>query len=370
MAIRMIESQPPTASAYDAPPDHPRVEGSASGHSVPRHRASGLQGARSTHSHISPLAQCLALVGDDLHASEQHLREMLDSSVPAVSAIGHYLADAGGKRIRPLLTGLSARAAGHTGDISRLMCAGELLHLGSLLHDDVVDQANDRRGRPAAHIAHGNAGVILTGDVCLARSVQVAAEEGGHKAVLALTRVVAEMSEGEVIQLLNRNNLALPRAVYDDIIERKSAALISWCAAAGGWAADNAEAVDGLTKFGRAVGIAFQITDDVLDYAGNESLTGKNVGRDLVERKVTLPLILAFERDPGLAEAIAQSTDAPDEIRALVQRVIDTDAPMRALAVARAHVAEGIAALHQGTPASPYRRALEALAHHLVDRVK
>jgi len=316
------------------------------------------------------MAQCIALVGDELQRSEQHLRTMLASSVPAVGAIGHYLADSGGKRLRPLLTGLAARAAGHTGDISRLMCAGELLHLGSLLHDDVVDDATERRGQPAAHLAHGNAGVILTGDVCLARSVQVAAEEGGHEAVLALTRVVAEMSEGEVIQLLNRNNLALPRAVYDDIIERKSAALISWCAAAGAWAAGNGSAVDGLSRFGRAVGIAFQITDDVLDYAGDTALTGKQVGRDLIERKVTLPLLLAFERDPGLARAVAESSDTPAEVQSLVQRVVATGAPAHALELARKHVREGIAALQAATEPSACRDALEALAHHLVDRVK
>lgn len=338
--------------------------------SVPRPRASGLHSSQTPRVRVSPMAQCIALVGDELQQAEQHLRTMLASSVPAVGAIGHYLADSGGKRLRPLLTGLAARAAGHTGDISRLMCAGELLHLGSLLHDDVVDDATERRGQPAAHLAHGNAGVILTGDVCLARSVQVAAEEGGHEAVLALTRVVAEMSEGEVIQLLNRNNLALPRPVYDDIIERKSAALISWCAAAGAWAAGNAAAVDGLSRFGRAVGIAFQITDDVLDYAGDTALTGKQVGRDLIERKVTLPLLLAFERDPGLARAVAHSSDTPAEVQALVQRVVATGAPGLALELAREHVREGIAALHAATGPSACRDALEALAHHLVDRVK
>ena len=338
--------------------------------SVSRAQPAGLHATVVPRPPTSPLVRCVALLGDELHRSEQHLQAMLVSSVPAVSAIGRYLADSGGKRLRPLLTGLSARAAGHEGDVSRLMCAGELLHLGSLLHDDVVDDASERRGRPAAHLVHGNAGVILTGDVCLARSVQVAAEEGGHEAVLALTRVVAEMSEGEVLQLLNRSNLALERAVYDDIIERKSAALISWCAAAGAWAAGRPQAVSGLTAFGRAVGIAFQITDDVLDYAGDTSVTGKQTGRDLIERKVTLPLLLAFEADPSLAAAVAASTDTPAEVAALVRRVTATGAPARALSMARTHVEQGIEALHAATRPSPYRDALEGLAHHLVDRVQ
>lgn len=370
MAIEMIEVQTPPHTALGPGADRLTREALPMALSVSRHRASGLHTTRPSPARVTPLAQSIALVGDDLHRSEQHLRTMLASSVPAVGAIGTYLADAGGKRLRPLLTGLSARAAGHTGDISRLMCAGELLHLGSLLHDDVVDDARERRGRPATHIVHGNAGVILTGDVCLARSVQVAAEEGGHEAVLALTRVVAEMSEGEVIQLLNRNNLALPRATYDDIIERKSAALISWCTAAGAWAAGASAAVDGLARFGRAVGIAFQITDDVLDYAGDTALTGKQVGRDLVERKVTLPLLLAFEADPTLADAVAGSTDSESEVRALVRRVVATGGPSRALELARSHVHTGIEALHTATAPSAYRDALEGLAHHLVDRVQ
>lgn len=338
--------------------------------SVSRPHAGGLQHHPHTRSRVSALVGGAALLSDELRMAEGHLRDMLQSSVPAVAAIGRYLADSGGKRLRPLLTGLAARACGHAGDVSRLMCAGELLHLGSLLHDDVVDGASERRSRPAAHRVHGNAGAILTGDVCLARSVQVAAEEGGQDAVLALTRVVAEMSEGEVLQLLNRDNLALSRAVYDDIIERKSAALISWCAAAGAWAAGNASAVDGLSRFGRAVGIAFQITDDVLDYAGSAELTGKRPGRDLIERKATLPLLLALDRDPSLRAAIQSSDDSEQTIAALVQRVNATGAPAQALEVARSHVEEGIHALFTAVPDTPFRAALVALAHHLVDRVR
>jgi len=338
--------------------------------SVSRPHAGGLHHHPHTRSRVSALMGGTALMADDLRLAEGHLRTMLQSCVPAVADIGRYLADSGGKRLRPLLTGLSARAAGHAGDISRLMCAGELLHLGSLLHDDVVDGASKRRGRPAAHLVHGNAGVILTGDVCLARSVQVAGEEGGHMAVLALTRVVAEMSEGEVIQLLNRENLSLPRAVYDDIIERKSAALISWCAAAGAWAAGNDDAVDGLSRFGRAVGIAFQITDDVLDYAGDAEITGKRPGRDLVERKATLPLLLALDHDPGLLAAIEASDSSDAAVAALVQRVNATGAPAEAVEIARGHVNAGIQALHAAVPDTPFRSALVALAHHLVDRVR
>lgn len=336
---------------------------------VPRQRPAGLHAQRSP-APVSPLVRAVALMTDDLRHSEAHLRACLGSSVPAVAEIGRYLAESGGKRLRPLLTGLGARAVGTTGDVSRLMCAGELLHLGSLLHDDVVDCADERRGRPSAHILHGNAGVILTGDVCLARSVQVAAEEGGAAAVLELSRVVAEMSEGEVLQLLHKQDLNLPLPIYFDIIERKSAALIAWCVSAGALAAGQTAAIPGLVAFGRAVGIAFQITDDVLDYVGDAAVTGKLPGRDLVERKCTLPLLFAMERDPSLADDISHLDETEENVAALVQRVVATGAPARALAVAHARVDEGIRALRDAVVASTYRDALEGLAHHLVERVR
>lgn len=336
--------------------------------SVMRHHPAGL--SVRPRPRPSPVDSASALLTDDLIAAEVHLREMLGSSVPVVQAIGTWLADAGGKRLRPLLTGLGARAAGNTGSIARLMCAGELLHLGSLLHDDVVDDASERRGRPAAHVRYGNAGAILTGDVCLARSVQVAAEEGGPRAVLELTRVVAAMSEGEVVQLLQRANLDLPRSTYLDIIERKSAALISWCAAAGAWSIQANAAADALVEYGAAVGVAFQITDDVLDYVGDPAKTGKQPGRDLIERKVTLPLLIAMERDPTLAPALRACDNSEPAIASLVERVVDTGAPEAALADARARVTGGIEALRTTLSDTPHRAALAVLAHHLVDRVR
>ncbi len=316
----------------------------------------------------SPLARCLALVSTEMADAEVILEELLGDTIPAVAAVGRFLNAAGGKRLRPLLTALGARAAGNTGDIARLMCTGEILHLGSLLHDDVVDGAVERRGAPAAHTRYGNAGVILTGDVCLARAVQIAAEEGGHRSVLQLSRVLARMSEGEVVQLLHRGRLDLPRATYMDIIERKSAELISWCAAAGAWACGNEAAADALVTYGRAVGIAFQITDDVIDYIGDPAKTGKRPGRDLAERKLTLPLLCAMDQDPGLAALLAQRGSTAAE-QALFARIVASGGPQRALTIAENHVAEGISAIEDGLPASPCRDGLVALAHHLVHRL-
>ncbi len=316
---------------------------------------------------VSPLLRCVGLVGDDMAGAEACLGELLGDTIPAVARVAQHLNRAGGKRIRPLLTALGARASGNHGDIHRLMCAGEVLHLGSLLHDDVVDGADARRGEPAAHRVYGNAGVILTGDVCLARAVRIAAEDGGPQAVIELSKVVTRMSEGEVLQLLNRGKLDLPRATYLDIIDRKSASLLSWCAAAGAWAHGNTSAAKALSRYGRAVGIGFQITDDVIDYIGDPNKTGKPLGQDLGERKLTLPLLLAMQLDPGLADAL--ESGGPEDNPQLLQRVLDSGGPDEALELAQKHVYESIVALEQGLAPSPWRDSLADLAHHLVHRL-
>ena len=149
------------------------------------------------------------------------------------------------------------------------------VHLGSLLHDDVVDDGQERRGRPAAQRVFSNAAVILTGDVCVSRALSLAAEEAGLQAVTRLAQTVAEMSEGEVTQLLNAGNLTVERSVYFDVVDKKSASLMAWCVAAGAWAIEDDRKAMALERFGRHVGTAFQITDDVLDCVGDTSRTGR-----------------------------------------------------------------------------------------------
>lgn len=334
---------------------------------VRRSRPMGLTHARSQPAPALPRA--IALVADDLAASESALHAALVSVVPAVTEVGHYLASAGGKRLRPLLTALGARAIGVTRDLTPLMNAGEVLHLGSLLHDDVVDGGSERRGQPAAHTVYGNAGAVLTGDFCLARAVLLAAEGGGEAAVLELSRVVTRMAEGEVTQLLHAGAFDLPLDVYFGIIEAKSAALISWCAQAGALASGDARAARALAAYGRAVGIAFQITDDVLDYKGEVGKTGKRPGVDLLEGKLTLPLLLAVERSPALRARLKQGPVSEDQLDDLLAQVVATGACDAALEVARQRVSAGLEALAI-LPPSPYRDALEGLAWYLVERVQ
>lgn len=313
---------------------------------------------------ISGPAAALGLVASELSAAELELRNLVMTDVAAVPEVAGYLLDAGGKRLRPALTALGARAVGYAGPVTRLMCVGELLHLGSLLHDDVVDDGVMRRGREAAHRVYGNAVTVLTGDFCLARSVLLAAEEGGFQAVHALGATVTEMAEGEVLQLQRAGDLSCTVDQYLDVVARKSAALIAWCSAAGAWAANRPEAAEALLAFGRGVGIAFQITDDVLDYREG---TGKAPGADLRERKVTLPLLYAMERIPGLRERLEQGPPSSELVHELIGSVRASGALEAALAEAHRRVDDAVRAL-DGLPEGDGVTALRVLARYLVER--
>jgi octaprenyl-diphosphate synthase len=306
-------------------------------------------------------AQAFALVGSELQQAEARLKELVGSEVAVVTAIGAYLAAAGGKRLRPLLTALGAGAVGHEASPD-LLCVGEMIHLGSLLHDDVVDEAAERRGRPAAHRVFGNAGVILTGDFSLARAVLLASTAGGHLAVTRLAEAVTAMAEGEVLQLRRAGDLGTTRAEYLETIDKKSAALISWCAAAGAYSGcrPGDPSADVLARYGREVGVAFQITDDVLDYQPG---TGKPVGQDLREKKLTLPLLLAMDRVPGLRARVERG----DDVHGLCDAVRSCGALDDALGEARQRVDHAIRLL-SALPASPSVDALAVLGRHLVER--
>ena len=331
---------------------------------IARTKPAGIE-AGAPLSVIDGPVEALALIAPELIEAEGHLHQLLISDVQQVSSVATYLASAGGKRLRPALTALAAKTLEYEGPISRLMCVGELIHLGSLLHDDVVDDGRMRRGRPAAHLVHGNAVAILSGDFCLARAVLLASEEGGHRAVHELGQVVTEMAEGEVLQLVHTGNLDIAHSSYLDVISRKSAALIAWCAAAPAYAANNDEWAQALTVFGRAAGIAFQITDDILDYLPN---TGKEPGADLREKKPTLPLLYALEDVPDLKDELTQQQSTDEAITRWVQRIVQSTALERARADAIELVDQATKALSV-LPDNDARSALTHLARYLVQRL-
>ena len=333
-----------------------------SGGAARRRKPSGLR-AGATRSHIRGPREALALVGDELLQCERVLREVVGSDVGAVTEIAHYLTDAGGKRLRPALTALGARVIGHSARLDELMSCGELIHLGSLLHDDVVDHADTRRGQPAARVVYGNAVSVLTGDFCVARALLLAADAGGAEAAVELARTVAEMSEGEVLQLQIAGTLDVDLERYFDVIDRKSASLISWCTSAAALGRDDV-AMAALREYGRKVGLAFQITDDVLDYGSD---TGKDAGADIRERKVTLPLLYAFEVAPELRDRLRAGPPTDEELPELIEAVRSTGALQRSVDVAHRFVEDALVAL-EVLPESDARAALEVLATFLVER--
>jgi octaprenyl-diphosphate synthase len=289
---------------------------------------------------------------------------MVGSDVAEITEVAEYLLASGGKRLRPALTALGCLAVDLDPIDPRLLCCGELVHLGSLLHDDVVDQGDVRRGRPAAHVVHGNAVSVLGGDFCVAKALLAAGEAGGGATMVALARTVAEMSEGEVWQLRRAGALDGDRDAYFDIIDRKSASLIAWCASAGALSCGDHAAAAALSAYGRGVGRAFQIADDVLDFRAD---TGKLRGADLRERKMTLPLLYAMERWPGLRDRLMAGPPEPSELPELVRLVLETGAPEAALVDAR-HEVDGAVRALEVLPAGAARDALAVIARYVVER--
>ncbi len=330
---------------------------------VRRITAEGLSGSRPAVV-ISGPEEVFVRLREPLAKAEVRLGKLVSSDVDVVEAVGRYLAEAGGKRLRPMLTALGAGAVGFRGDLPGLMCVGELIHLGSLLHDDVVDGADLRRGRPAGHRVFGNAATILTGDFCLARAVLLSAEAGGFRAVTELARAVTAMAEGEVLQLQRAGNLATTLDAYLEMVDKKSAALIAWSAAAGAYATGNEDAAAALERFGRGVGVAFQVTDDVLDYAEG---TGKRPGADLRERKLTLPLVHAMQRIPDLRARLEAASPTEAEVPRLVAEIRMSGALELALDEARARVADALSCL-ECLPPGPDRDSLAVLGSYLVER--
>ena len=260
-------------------------------------------------------ARILASVRQDLADIEKALVENLKPYLPFVSHVAKYIMFSGGKRIRPLLMILSARLCGYQGDYdTTLSVVFEYLHAATLLHDDVVDGAEVRRGNPVAHSIWGAPGSVLVGDFLLARSIAIAAETDQISIIDVLSRTTAKMSEGEIHQLLHKGDLSLDEGQYMEVIEGKTACLIQAACQTGALLARAPDdQVQALAHYGYNLGIAFQLVDDLLDYTADAAVLGKATGTDLREGKLTLPLIHALNRaskeDRHLMESIIQNED-------------------------------------------------------------
>ncbi len=221
---------------------------------------------------------------------------MASENAPRIPEVTAHLIEAGGKRLRPLLTVASARLCGYEGTAHHALAAAvEFIHTATLLHDDVVDESRQRRGRPTANLLWDNKSSVLVGDYLFARSFQLMVESGSLQVLGILSNASATITEGEVLQLTAAQNLATTEATYMKVVRGKTAALFAAASEAGAVIAGVSDRqVAALRDYGDALGICFQIVDDYLDYAGLGSAMGKNTGDDFRERKLTLPVIRAI----------------------------------------------------------------------------
>jgi octaprenyl-diphosphate synthase len=243
----------------------------------------------------------LESVQQDLAEIEVALTQNLEPYLSMVSHVAKYIMFSGGKRIRPLLMVLSARLCGYKGNHDKtLSVVFEYLHAATLLHDDVVDDAAVRRGNPVAHSIWGSPATVLVGDFLLARSIAIAAKTDSVPIIDILAHTTAQMSEGEIHQLLHRGDLAVDEAAYMEVIRRKTACLIQAACQVGALLAGAPEEhVEALRDYGYQLGIAFQMADDILDYTADTRILGKPIGTDLREGKLTLPVIYALNQATG-----------------------------------------------------------------------
>ncbi len=322
-------------------------------------------------------AAFLDSVRDDLLAVECLLEDEIRSDVRAAYAISGHTLSAGGKRLRPALVTLAARAAGNafpTRTVHASAGAAELIHMASLIHDDVVDNAAERRGRPTANAAFGNQISVLVGDYLLAKSISLAAREGSMDVIRVFSKVTVGLSEGEVLQITAKGDVDTSEETYLRIISKKTAGFISGCCEIGAMLAEpSPAALTALTAYGLHLGLAFQIADDLLDYTGDPHVTGKPRCGDLREGKMTLPLILAL-RDVSDTEQrdllhILQEPEAltDAEIACVLIAITAHDGFARTQQVAQGYVQSAQAAL-SALPASPYRNSLFALADYALAR--
>ena len=256
------------------------------------------------------LAELQALFAEELKGVERAIADHMHSAAELIPAVSDHLIGAGGKRLRPLLTLSAARLCDYQGSHDIIMAAAvEYMHSATLLHDDVVDDSDMRRGRPTARKLWGNAASVLVGDFLLGQAFRMMVSAGSLPALDILSNAAAVIAEGEVMQLAAMNNAQVSEDRYLQIIDAKTAALFAAAAEVGGTiAAAGKTECEALTSYGRNLGIAFQLIDDALDYGSVGQVLGKNTGEDFREGKVTLPVILAYHRGDEAARAFGKKS--------------------------------------------------------------
>lgn len=318
------------------------------------------------------MQQIRAVVAREFEQVNQLIIDQLRSNVPMVENVGHYIVDAGGKRLRPLLVLLSAACLGSR-DLRQVTFAAviEFIHTATLLHDDVVDISSLRRGRATANAEFGNAPSVLVGDFLYTRAFQLMVQLEDMDILHHMADTTNVIAEGEVLQLTRAGDANTSEAQYLDVITRKTAVLFAAaCRGAASLAGADASTRESLHQYGLNLGIAFQMIDDVLDYEGDPEATGKNIGDDLAEGKPTLPLIHAMAEADAAGSAVVRRAieqKSASEIEAVLAAVRATDALAHTRRRATEYQDRALAQLSR-LPDGEALQALTAIARLAVDR--
>ena len=319
-----------------------------------------------------PLELIRTLVKKDLELIDHFIISQLQSNIPLVEQIIKYILTCGGKRIRPLVLLLSAKALSHVGsqhvDLAAVI---ELIHTATLLHDDVVDHSTLRRGHKTANTIWGDNTSVLVGDFLYSRAFQIVVDLRNEMVLNVFAKATHFIAEGEIMQLVNCNNPDTSEDWYFEVIQRKTAKLFQVAAQLGAiLSSDSSEAIEAMHDYGFHLGMAYQLIDDALDYSLSMSQTGKNIGQDLAEGKVTLPLIYAMRQCNAedlslLREAIQSGTT--ENLPQILDVIASTNAIQYTADAAKLHAQKAKSAINS-IVFSPYRKALEDLSDFVVNR--
>ncbi len=317
------------------------------------------------------LPTLFAPIGHDMKCVDAVIRTRLDTDVPLISTIADYIIGAGGKRMRPALLLMIARALGYEGSQHHLLAAVvEFIHTATLLHDDVVDESSLRRGRPTANAVFGNAASVLVGDFLHSRSFQMMVETGSVRVMQILADATNVIAEGEVLQLLNVHDPDVTEQRYMEVVRCKTARLFEAASELGAVVAGVDESlIRAAAAYGEHVGSAFQLVDDVLDYSGDADSLGKNVGDDLREGKPTLPLIRVLEVGTAEQQQVVRSAieEGDGDFAAVARAIHDTDALAYTMQRAEAQAAAAETAISH-FPSSEFKNSLLEFCSFAVKR--
>jgi octaprenyl-diphosphate synthase len=314
----------------------------------------------------------MAIIAQDMREVDLVITHRLESGVPLVGQVSRYIISAGGKRLRPALLLLMCGTLGYTGaQRFNLAAVVEFIHTSTLLHDDVVDDSSMRRGNPTANETFGNPASVLVGDFLYSRCFQMMVDAQNMRIMEVLAEATNVIAEGEVMQLMNMHNAALDEVGYLHVIRSKTAKLFEASARVGAILANASSDIEAVcADYGQALGTAFQIIDDVLDYTGDVAVMGKNLGDDLREGKTTLPLIAAMQRGTASERELVQRAIETGKLE-LIDQVVAIVQATGALDVARQAAADearrAISAAEQ-LPDNAHRQCLIQLAAQLLER--